>query len=579
VRRIAGTRIIALAFNRSAAAELRRRLFALVGDDAHGVTVMTYHALALRLTGTSLAGSESHGRTIDFDKLLGDAVDLLEGRTDAFTDADEARDRLLQGYEYIFVDEYQDINQVQYALVSALAGRRLPDADGRLSLMAVGDDDQNIYAFNGASVEFIRRFRHDYDAGITYLVENYRSTQHIITAANHVIQPARDRMKIDHPIRIDARRADHPAGGRWSSIDPENRGRVQLITAPADANRQAQLVAAEIARLRRLAPDTALGDIAVLARTHETLEPMQALCEIDGLRYSIVKPQEAGGAISLMQSREGRRVLDAVRDYRKNLLSPAVLARWLRQRLRAQPANPAWQDLCAAAVDLRLAYPDTRLPRREVVDWLYESSGAARRDGSLDALRLTTAHRAKGLEFRHVILMDCGDWSDREDERRLLYVAMTRAKETLTVFRADVSPNPFVEDLDAVESVVALAPQALPSVRPELRTRYRALTPADVVLSFAGWHSSDHRVHVDIARVQPGDTVQIRDGELVTADGCVVGRLSKNAGLKDGNYAAKVTGVMVRAREQTPPAYLDSIRVDRWEVVLVEAVEPPAFIA
>lgn len=575
VRRIEGSRIIALAFNRSAAAELRRRLFALVGDDARGVTVLTYHALALRLTGTSLAGAELQGRTIDFDQLLAGAVDLLEGRTEIFADADEVRDRLLQGYEYIFVDEYQDINPAQYALVSALAGCRLPDADGRLSIMAVGDDDQNIYAFNGASVEFIRRFRQDYDAEVSYLVENYRSTQHIITTANHVIQPARERMKTDHPIRIDARRADHPAGGRWSSIDPENRGRVRLITAPADANRQAQLVAVEVARIRRLAPDTALGDIAVLARTHETLEPLQALCEIDAMRYSIVKAQETGGAISLMQSREGRRTLDVVCGYRKGLLSPALLARWLRWRLRAQPTNPAWQDLCAAAVDLMLAYPDAGLPVREVVDWLYESSGAARRDGSLDALLLTTAHRAKGLEFRHVIVMDCGDWGRTEDERRLLYVAMTRAKETLTVFRADVSPNPFVADLDAVEGVVALSPQALPSVRTELQTRYRSLGPADVVISFAGWHSGEHRIHADIARTQPGDRMQICNRELVTADGSVVGKLSKNTSLPDGNYAAKVTGVMVRAREQTPPPYLDSVRVDRWEVVLVEAVEPP----
>ncbi|MDT3678947.1 MAG: RecQ family ATP-dependent DNA helicase [Burkholderiaceae bacterium] len=575
VRRIPGARIIALAFNRSAAAELRRRLFALVGEDAHGVAVLTYHALALRLTGTSLAGSEAQGRTIDFDKLLADAVDLLEGRTEAFSDADEARDRLLQGYEYIFVDEYQDINHVQYALVSALAGRRLPDAEGRLSIMAVGDDDQNIYAFNGANVEFIRRFQNDYKGEVTYLVENYRSTQHIITAANHVIQPAHDRMKTDHPIRIDVRRADQTPGGRWSSVDPQSRGRVRLIAAPADANRQAQLVAEEVGRIRRLAPDAALGDIAVLARTHETLEPLQALCEIDGIRYSIVKPQEAGGAIALMQSREGRRALDLVRGYRKPLLSPAVLDRWLRRQLRAQPGNPAWQDLCAAAFDLRLAFPHTSLPVREVVDWLYESSGAARRDGSVDALRLMTAHRAKGLEFRHVIVMDCGDWKRTEDERRLLYVSVTRAKETLTLFRADVSGNVFLGDLDAVESVDAVPPEAVPGFRPELQTRYRALSPADVDIGFAGRHSGGHRVHGDIARLSPGDPVEIRGRELVIADGQVVGKLSKNASLPGGNYAAKVTGVMVRAREQSAPEYLASVRVDRWEVVLAEVVEPP----
>ncbi|HLT28385.1 MAG TPA: RecQ family ATP-dependent DNA helicase [Zeimonas sp.] len=570
VRRVAPERIIALAFNRCAAAELRRRLFQLVDDDACGVTVMTHHALALRLTGTSVAGADLRGATIDFDRLLRDAVDLLEGRTEAFADADEARDRVLAGYQYIFVDEYQDIDARQYALVSALAGRRLPDADGRLSIMAVGDDDQNIYAFNGASVEFIRRFQEDYDAEVSWLVENYRSTQHVVSAANHVIQPARDRMKVDHPIRIDARRVDDPPGGRWDALDAEHSGRVRLIDAPADANRQAQLVAAEIARICRLAPDTPLGDIAVLARTYASLEPLRALCEIEGLRCAVAR--DASADISAMHTREGRQVLDAVLGRRRPLLPVAALVRWLRRRLRAQPANPAWQDLCTAGLDLMLSYPQARLPLREVADWFFESAGAARRNGAADAVRLMSAHRAKGLEFRHVIVMDCGDWGDGDDERRLLYVAMTRAKETLTVFRARGSG--LLADLHDCDGVAALRPPAIPAYRPELQTRYVPLGPEDVDLGFAGRHPPTDRVHRDLAAVQTGDALRIVDGVLMTQDGATVGRLSKSAVLRDGEYAAKVTGVMVRAREQTLPEYRATVRADRWEVLLAEVVAP-----
>jgi ATP-dependent DNA helicase RecQ len=65
-----------------------------------------------------------------------------------------------------------------------VAGRSVEDIDSRLSLFAVGDDDQNIYAFAGASVEFIRRFEHDYGAKPAFLIENYRSTANIIRAAN-----------------------------------------------------------------------------------------------------------------------------------------------------------------------------------------------------------------------------------------------------------------------------------------------------------------------------------------------------------------------------------------------------------
>jgi ATP-dependent DNA helicase RecQ len=139
------------------------------------------------LTGTSLAAADRRGGAADFERLLQDAIDLLEGGSDALFDADELRDRLLHGYEYIFVDEYQDIDEQQYALVSALAGRQRTDPDAKLSIMAVGDDDQNIYSFKGASVEFIRRFQTDYGGEVTYLVENFRSTQNIIAAPNHVI--------------------------------------------------------------------------------------------------------------------------------------------------------------------------------------------------------------------------------------------------------------------------------------------------------------------------------------------------------------------------------------------------------
>ena len=101
----------------------------------------------------------------------------------------------------------QDIDADQYGLISALAGRTLEDGDRKLTLFAVGDDDQNIYAFSGASVEFIRRFEADYGPKPAFLTANYRSTCHIIAAANALIDPARDHMKAGHPIRIDCVRA------------------------------------------------------------------------------------------------------------------------------------------------------------------------------------------------------------------------------------------------------------------------------------------------------------------------------------------------------------------------------------
>ncbi|MDE0064693.1 MAG: RecQ family ATP-dependent DNA helicase [Gammaproteobacteria bacterium] len=193
VRRENPRGILALAYNRHAAVEIRSRLAGLIGDDARSVTVMTCHALAMRLVGASFAamkprdaddpahapqaGRLSPGaqqgdarlrgkKTANsaFAQILKEAIALLRGEGLEPDEADTQRERLLAGFRWILVDEYQDIDPDQYELISALAGRTLLDDDSKLTVFAVGDDDQNIYSFMGASVEFIRRFESDYSA-------------------------------------------------------------------------------------------------------------------------------------------------------------------------------------------------------------------------------------------------------------------------------------------------------------------------------------------------------------------------------------------------------------------------------
>ena len=211
--------ILALAYNRHAALEIRRRLGDLIGDDARGVMVLTCHALAMRLVGASFTGRANRLDDIDFRGILQQAVSLLRGEGLPPEEADEYRTRLLANFRWILVDEYQDIGPDEYALISALAGRTLSDEDDKLSLFAVGDDDQNIYAFNGSSVEFIRRFEADYEARPAFLTANYRSTNHIIQAANAVIEPARERMKSMRPsISIGREPGGHQAVPGLESI-------------------------------------------------------------------------------------------------------------------------------------------------------------------------------------------------------------------------------------------------------------------------------------------------------------------------------------------------------------------------
>lgn len=572
VLRVSPGRIIALAYNRGAAIQLRRRLLTLAGEDARGVLVMTYHAMALRLTGTSLAGAEHKGGAIDFKKMLQDAIDLLEGKSSALSDADDVRDRLLRGYEYIFVDEYQDIDEQQYALVSALAGRRRADADSKLSIMAVGDDDQNIYSFKGASIEFIRRFQADYEGELTYLVENFRSTQNIISAANHVIQRGADRMKVDHPIRIDTRRKDDPPGGRWAEIDKESRGAVRLVTSPPHPNLQAQLVYAEIQRIRSIDPAVKLSEIAVLCRTHAPLERMRAICEVEELSCELTGPEAAKGQISLMRTREGWALAQVLRRRQLRMIRVDVLRRFLSWQRHAQPGNAALQDLLDILEDIASTLQAKIVPAAEVLELFYEAAGEMRRDGRDSAVKLMTAHAAKGLEFDHVIVMDCTDWRwDQEDERRLLYVAMTRARQTLTLMRAEGGRNPYLVDLGTVRGVHDQLAGLRPQHRFDLERRYLTLGPASMDIGFAGREPPAAPIHRAVADLRSGDPVVIKGRVVHSREGQVVGRLAASADeIPLQGATASVMTVMVRTLTQTPEEYRASVKVPQWETPLLE---------
>ena len=424
--------ILALAYNRHAAVDIRRRLAELIGDDARGVTVLTCHALAMRLAGASFTGRAERPDDELFREVLQRAVELLGGEGLPPEEADERRERLLAGFRWILVDEYQDIGPDQYALISALAGRTLDDEAGKLTLFAVGDDDQNIYAFNGASVEFIRRFEADYGPRPTYLTGNYRSTGHIIAAANTVVEPARERMKARHPLHIDRARVKDPPGGAWQELDPVSRGRVQILPAGRNPVPQARTAMAELLRLAALSPDWDWSRCAVIAREWEYLVPVRAFCEAHGI------PAQAGNEEipNFWRLRETRAFIEWLRGRKSRVVDGAAL----HGRPEAETPGP-WLDLLRQAIDeFVLETGGGETPVGHFIEWLAEWGRDIRRRQR--GLLLLTAHRAKGLEFDHVAILD-GGWNrtgraeDPDDARRLYYVAMTRARETLALVRFD----------------------------------------------------------------------------------------------------------------------------------------------
>ena len=575
--------ILALAYNRHAAVQIRQRLHALIGEDATPVTILTCHALAMRLVGSTFDRTVSRTdkeTNYVFDNIVEDAINLLEGKNTTPGEADELRDQLLTGFRWILVDEYQDIKDLEYRLIAALAGRTTSDPDGRLNLFAVGDDDQNIYSFSGSSTKYIRQFEEDYGSKSNYMTQNYRSTRHIIQAANSVIEPAQTRMKKDHPIEINrARRAD-PPGGRWTQRDPVTKGKVQVLPAGDNPITQAQVVIEELKRLSTLDTTWDWRTCAVISRNWDTLNPIRGLCQVLDIPVQLAREDFT----ATWQLRETQTLLAWTKAQGRPLRANELLE-WLQ----TQPENH-WNDLLAEAIDVyKLETDDEYLPAGSFSEWLAEWAKDNRR--RQHGLLLTSAHGAKGLQFDHVAILD-GGWNrpgrneDADAPRRLYYVAMTRAKQTLTLAKCGNS-NPYLRALSGHDSVLLRTePLHVPDPPPQMLRRIDRLTLRDLDLSYAGRKGSRDPIHQAIARLQPGDPLQVTTDrspwELRTGDGRIVGRLAKSYNVPQNpkETTATVLAVAVWDKSKSSAQFRQHINTERWEVVIPEITsrsedEPP----
>ena len=542
VARIRPERILVVCFNRGAMNELRHRIRDLIGLSAGRVAVHTYHSLSLALTERSMtahavaAGEEQ----IDFDGIVDEANRRLRGEEEIVGAApDELRDRLLAGFEYVLVDEYQDIDGAQYELVTHIARRAGEDGEDRATILAVGDDDQTIYEWRRANVEFLRRFEDEYDAERHYLAENYRSTRNVVEASEALIGHNRDRMKTGHPIRIDARRAGDPPGGEWESLDREGRGRVTVLDV-ADAFDEPYAVLAEIERLRGLDPNPDWHDFAVLAWTHEELAAVRAILEGADVPTRWAFPRRSLPALTRI--REFARLLAFLGERPEGREG----ARALRKRLPAVcGSDSAW----TAMADRMLAGVEDELDAEvctasDVLEGLHRGL-ADHLDAHVvgDGVFVGTVHAAKGQEFGHVLVLG-GGWNGKpgqvrrgdggagEEGRRLYYVAMTRAGKTLTLVSRRDDPVAYLGEIGGSyvhrrRVAVAKAGAGTPAAR------YATLGKRDLFIDYASRKPDGHPVHGALAGLEAGDEVTLEpDGRgvaVVDRARVEIGRLSQSA--------------------------------------------------
>jgi DNA helicase-2/ATP-dependent DNA helicase PcrA len=472
--------LLALTFSRRAAAELEERLAALLSGAAGGIRVATFHGLGLQLvreraadlglppeprvadaverlaTAVELFGvpekeaarllaeidaerrelqrgsnsaspSEPSDRAaafeaalarrglLDFDSLLSWPVALFDRRPEL---AEEYRRR----YRHVSIDEYQDIDALQYALV-----RHLVPPGG--NLCAIGDPDQSIYGFRGAEVSFFLRFGEDFPGTRRVLLpRNYRSTSAIVDLATAAIRPQ-----------------SLVPGRALAAVDRGACERV-VVREAASERAEAEQVAETLEQLlggtsayafdsgrvgpgRR--PELSFADLAVLYRTDAQAAPLMEAFGRAGIPFQKRSHRPLGeqaGAGAL------RRRLEEWRSLGTDLTAPASVESLLDRAARelGQPgAAELLRPLAARCGDDLGIFLAVLAEGTEVDAW----------DPRAERVSLLTLHAAKGLEWPVVFLVGCEDgllplsWGgtggDTAEERRLFFVGLTRARSRL----------------------------------------------------------------------------------------------------------------------------------------------------
>lgn len=421
---------------------------------------------------------------VDFDDLLLKTVEL-------FTKAPDILEKYQKQFKYILVDEYQDTNHAQYIIISKLAQEYK-------NICCVGDDDQSIYAFRGATIKNILNFEKDYpNAKVVKLEQNYRSTKKILEASYQVISKNRGRK--DKKLWTD-------------NTDGEN---IILYTA-SDEVSEANWITEKISKL---AKDMPYNNIAILYRTNAQSRSLEEAFISSAIPYKIVgglrfyDRKEIKDIISYLRSiynPKDNKSLERVINVPKRGIGEKTVMTYINQAVAKgqslleflldseniidHPAMGRFSELMK-----RLKFKSAELSVAQFINYLLEETGYVKmlEDGTLenesrienlkelisvatkfendppleglemfleevallegassqkddelkDYVTLMTIHAAKGLEFEHVFVVGMEEnlfphtnsmlnEAELEEERRLAYVAITRAKQQLYLTHA-----------------------------------------------------------------------------------------------------------------------------------------------
>lgn len=375
--------LLMLTFSRAAATEFKKRLIELIGNAANFVEIKTFHSYCFDLLGRigSLEGVD----------------DVVENAAEMIRNGEVEPGKITKSV--LVIDEAQDMGRNDFELIRALIQQ-----NEDMRVIAVGDDDQNIYAFRGSDSKYLRSLMDDYGATKYELVENFRSKSEIVALGNAFASSIKNRMKNSYIQAI------------------QNPGGTVIVTH----HRGKHMAAAVVQQILETH-----GNHTACALTNTNEEALQLLRLLlkNGIQAKLI--QSADG-FSLYNLAEIRFFLKTIDRKLKSPVIPDMLWEEAKRRLFEAYADSTCLEICKNLLwDFESIYPSKY--RTDLAEFIKESNYEDFYDEEKETVFVSTIHKSKGREFDTVYMMLNGNTVGTEEEKRKLYVGMTRAKNALYI--------------------------------------------------------------------------------------------------------------------------------------------------
>lgn len=398
--------LLMLTFSRAAATEFKQRLMQLIGNAAHFVEIKTFHSYCFDLL----------GRVGNLDE----AGDVVKQAAEMINNGEVEPNRISK--TVLVIDEAQDMSKDDYALVSALM-----KANEEMRVIAVGDDDQNIYEFRGSNSQYLYELTQTEHSRFIEMTENYRSLRHIVDTANDFARNIRQRIKSTPII----------------SMSQED-GEVRIVKHPYEIQEKKVYMYQPILEdVTRLLESNASKEadassrkknetISILTQTNEEAVIMLALLHSHGIKAKLVQSMDGLRFWNLAEVRYFLKKIDQGIKETKSPIIPDDIWEAAKQQTFQKYASS--QALPYLRRSLQIFEQTNRAKYySDLREFVFESSVEDFWDISKSDIVVSTIHKAKGHEFDHVLMLITHPEHPTDDILRRYYVGMTRAKRTLTI--------------------------------------------------------------------------------------------------------------------------------------------------